>query len=89
MSREGVGVSSTPNRRFSMKTVAMLRSWKEGDRVKVYEDPYTRKRLEGLAVVKRINRSRDGALHNAAVLFDGDAEDQVVTRWVHADDLTD
>lgn len=61
----------------------MEKNW----RVKVYQDPFTRTKLEGIAtVVAPGERTADGCF-NAKVRFDGNGE-PIVVRQVWADDVT-
>ena len=56
---------------------------KKGQTVKIYEDPKTQKRYEGLASL-RINLKRtDDHLQAWSVNFDGDEIDQLSSRWVN------
>ncbi len=58
---------------------------KVGDKVKVYQRPLTRERLEGEAVVRRIlfhGKQGNGTIYRAVVNFPEDGPEQVVERTI-------
>ena len=57
-------------------------------RAKVYEDPLTREKLEGMATIfaEWGPLDRDG-LQNCTVRFDDDPGEQLLVRKVHPDDI--
>lgn len=64
-----------------------------GNRVTVYEDPYTRQKVEGVATLMKhgsiVGLLREGDLEWWQVNFDDDEIDQYVHRWVHPQDRID
>ena len=55
---------------------------KRGDNVKIYEDPLTRTKLEGTAVLKHQVACDDFLLERWVVRFQGDEENVIRTIWI-------
>ncbi len=60
-----------------------------GDRIKIYTDPITKTRLDGVAVVREINDRKDcqgyGVQYRAMVEFD-DEPGEIYGRWIYEDE---